>query len=110
MSRIIFSLVALVSLTGTVLADVKLPAATSVAKVLPYVQTIHQVLDTLTSRESPTVVHVKKVAADAPSEWIVHRVRAEVWVERSATNYLGEVGVKVSIPCQIEFGLDLTLL
>src|SRR5438132_1513883 len=100
-------------------ADAKLPAAlpakvtgtvAQVQKVLPYVQAIHEVLDLATSRESPTTVHVKKTVAESSSEWVVHRVRANVWVERTASNYLGDIGVRVSVPCVIEFGFDLAAL
>jgi len=68
------------------------------------------VLDAATARESPTSVRVKKTVAETSSEWIVHRVRANVWVERTAANYLGEVGVRVSVPCMIEYGFDLAAL
>ncbi len=82
----------------------------AVSKVLPYVQAIHEVLDAATARESPTTVRVKKTVAETSSEWVVHRVRANVWVERTAANYLGEVGVRVSVPCVIEYGFDLAAM
>src|SRR5262245_20662606 len=100
-------------------ADAKLPVSlpakvtgtvSQVQKVLPYVQAIHEVLDAATSRESPTTVQVKKTVAESSSEWVVHRVRANVWVERTASNYLGDVGVRISVPCVIEFGFDLSAL
>ncbi|MFL5340659.1 MAG: DUF4230 domain-containing protein [Gemmataceae bacterium] len=106
MFRTILSLTLILALAGNSFADGKLP----LVKALPYVQAIHQVLDTLTTRESPSVVQAKKIAAETPSEWVVYRVTANVWVERHTSNYLGEAGVKISIPCQIEFGLDLAML
>src|SRR5262245_55167337 len=119
MSRSIFAIAVTLVAPFGLYADAKLPATlpakvtgtvAQVQKALPYVQAIHQVLDAATSRESPTTVHVKKTVAESSSEWVVHRVRANVWVERTASNYLGDVGVRVSVPCVIEFGFDLSAL
>ena len=119
MSRYLFAVVLTLTVPLALRADVKLPAnlpakvAGKVAlaqKALPYVQAIHEVLDAATARESATTIHVKKTVAESSSEWVVHRVRANVWVERSANNYLGEVGVRISLPCIIEYGFDLAAL
>ncbi|HEV3144058.1 MAG TPA: hypothetical protein VGZ47_09260 [Gemmataceae bacterium] len=86
-----------------------LPIPSSALKTaLPYVQAIHQVLDSVTRRDSPTTVGVKKEAAEQRSEWIVHRVKASVWVERSSANYLGEIDVRVTIPCYLDYAFDLS--
>jgi hypothetical protein len=83
---------------------------TALKSALPYVQIIHQILDSVTRRESPTNVQVKKEASEPRSEWIVHRVKASVWVERSSANYLGEIDVRVTIPCYLEYAFDLSQL
>ena len=89
--------------------NIPLPAS-SLSKALPYVQAVHELLDSISSRDLPTITQVKKTAGESRSEWVVHRVKANVWVERTATNYLGELGVKVSVPCLIEYGFDLSKL
>ena len=81
---------------------------TVLTKALPYVQVIHQVLDSVTAKDSPTNVRVTKEAAEQRSEWIVYRVKASVWVERSSSNYLGEIDMRVTIPCYLEYAFDLT--
>src|SRR5437899_1554019 len=119
MSRSVLAIAFTLLASFGVYADAKLPATlptkvtatvAGVQKVMPYVQAIHEVLDAATSRESPTTVHVKKTVAESSSEWVVHRVRANVWVERTASNYLGDVGVRVSVPCVIEYGFDVAAL
>ena len=81
---------------------------TALKSALPYVQVIHQVLDSVTRKDSPTNVQVKKEASEPRSEWIVHRVKASVWVERTSANYLGEIAVRVTIPCYLEYAFDLS--
>src|SRR5262245_58494378 len=119
MSRLVLAIALTLLAPLASYADAKLPATlpakvtgtvAQVQKALPYVQAIHEVLDAATSRESPTTVHVKKTVVESSSEWVVHRVRANVWVERTASNYLGDVAVRVSVPCMIEFGFDLAAL
>lgn len=80
---------------------------TSFATALPYVKLIHELLDAATTRESNTTLQATLKGSETRSEWIVHRLKADIWVERSSSNYLGQIGAKVSIPCQIEFALDL---
>lgn len=89
--------------------NIPLPVS-GLSKALPYVQAVHELLDSISSRDLPTITQVKKTSGESRSEWVVHRVKANVWVERTATNYLGELGVKVSVPCLIEFGFDLSAL
>jgi hypothetical protein len=92
-------------------SPVKLPVAPAALKnALPYVQAVHQILDSVTSRDSATTINVKQELSEPRSEWIVHRVKARVWVERTSSNYLGEIDVRVTIPCYIEFGFDLSQL
>lgn len=86
----------------------ELPARpTSVSTALPYVRLVHQVLDTVTTRDYPSTMRAKLLASESRSEWIVHRVKANIWVEKVSSNYLGQVGVRVSIPCHVEFSLDM---
>jgi hypothetical protein len=86
------------------------PLPAGISKALPYVQAVHQILDSVSSRDLPAITQVKKTSIESRSEWVVHRVKANVWVERTTTNYLGELEVKVSVPCLIEFGFDLSSL
>lgn len=89
----------------------ELPARpTSVQTALPYVMMVHKVLDTVTTRETPTTMRAKLLASETRSEWIVHRIKANVWVERTQSNYLGQIGVRVAIPCHVEYALDLGAL
>src|SRR5579864_2381917 len=85
-------------------------AQAALKSALPYVQVIHQVLDSVTRKDSPINVQVKTEGSEPRSEWIVHRVKASVWVERSSSNYLGEIDVRVTIPCYLEFAFDLSQL
>jgi len=89
----------------------KLPIrASAIKNALPYVQIVHEVLDSVTAKDSPTTVRVKQDLAEPRSEWVVYRVKASVWVERTTSNYLGEIDVRVTIPCWIEFGFDMSQL
>jgi hypothetical protein len=113
MLRFNVTLSALLALAIPVYADSgpipNLPIPPSVlSKALPYVQVIHQVLNSITVKESPTNVQVKKEQTEPRSEWIVHRVKASVWVERTSSNYLGEIDMRVTIPCYLEYAFDLS--
>jgi hypothetical protein len=84
-----------------------LPSPTSPASFLPYVSMVHQVLDVVTTRESPVNTRSKLALSESRSEWVVHRIKANVWVEKTSMNYLGQISVRVSIPCIVEFSLDM---
>jgi hypothetical protein len=89
----------------------ELPAKpTSFGTVLPYVGMIHQVLDVVTTRESETVTRSKLALSESRSEWVVHRIKANVWVEKTSMNYLGTIAARVSIPCVVEFSLDMAAI
>jgi len=89
----------------------ELPARpTSITTALPYVRLVHEVLDTLTSSDAAPVMRAKLMASETRSEWVVHRIKANVWVERTSSNYLGQVGVRVAIPCYVEFSFDMGAL
>lgn len=77
------------------------------ASALPYVKLIHDVLDIATTRENPVVTRSRLAYSEASSEWVIHRIKANVWVEKTSSNYLGQIGVRVSIPCQVEFSIDM---
>src|SRR5262249_44145086 len=87
-----------------------LPKPTSIGGVLPYISMVHQVLDVVTTRESETVSRSKLMLSETRSEWVVHRIKANVWVEKTSMNYLGQIGMKVSIPCVVEFSLDMSAI
>jgi hypothetical protein len=123
MLRISFACAALLALSAPLYADnnpvpsLPIPQSavpnvpivqTALKSALPYVQVIHQILDSVTRRDSPTTVQVKKEASEPRSEWIVHRVKASVWVERSSANYLGEIDMRVTVPCYLEYAFDLS--
>jgi hypothetical protein len=126
MLRFSFTCAALLALSAPLYADnspvpsLPIPQTVAIPNVpitqaalksaLPYVQMIHQVLDSITRKDSPTNIQVKMEAGEPRSEWIVHRVKASVWVERTSANYLGEIDVRVTIPCYLEYAFDLSQL
>ncbi len=83
---------------------------TDLASALPYIKLIHDVLDLATTRENPVVSRSRLALSEASSEWVVHRIKANVWVEKTSSNYLGQIGVRVSIPCRVEFSVDMSAL
>ena len=87
-----------------------LPKPTSFGTLLPYISMIHQVLDVVTTRESETATRSKLMLSESRSEWVVHRIKANVWVEKTSMNYLGQIGMRVSIPCVVEFSLDMAAI
>jgi hypothetical protein len=87
-----------------------LPNPTNVGTLLPYISMVHQVLDAVTTRESDTVSRSKLMLSESRSEWVVHRIKANVWVEKTSMNYLGQIVMRVSIPCVVEFSIDMSAL
>jgi hypothetical protein len=77
---------------------------------LPYLKLIHDVLDLATTRENPVVSRARLSFSEAQADWVVHRIKATVWVERTSTNYLGPIGVRLTIPCRVEFSIDMGAL
>jgi hypothetical protein len=87
-----------------------LPSPTNPATLLPYVSMVHHVLDVVTTRESAVNTRSKLALSETRSEWVVHRIKANVWVEKTSMNYLGQISVRVSIPCIVEFSLDMSAI
>jgi hypothetical protein len=80
---------------------------TDLAAALPYLKLIHDVLDLVTTRENPVVMRSRLNLSESQDDWVIHRIKATVWVERTSRNYLGPIGVRVTVPCYVEYSIDM---